>query len=150
MGREALTAAISSEIRARDLYREVSGRIVNRRGKRRMERLARDEEGHRVALAGRFRALFGGEPKADPGAPGGPRFDFVKSDIFSKAGALEVVSVAISAETESATFYGKQLESVTDPGDVKLLRRLVKFEQGHKKRLQREYERLSRGASWAS
>jgi len=148
-GREALSVAISSEIRARDLYREISSRIKNRAGKRRLDRLARDEDGHRAALESRFRATTGTEFKFDPASPGGPRVDFLKNDIFTQAGALEVVSVAISAENEASSFYGKQLESVTDPEDVKLLRRLVKFEEGHKKRLQREYDRLSKRFSWA-
>jgi rubrerythrin len=148
-GREALAVAISSEIRARDLYRELSGRIANRAGKRRLDRLARDEDGHRAALESRYRSIAGAEFVLDPASTGGPRFDFAKNDVFTQAGALEVVSVAISAEKESAAFYRKQLESVTEPEDVKLLRRLVAFEEGHKKRLQREYERLSKRFSWA-
>lgn len=148
-GREALSVAIASEIRARDLYREIGSRIKNRAGKRRLDRLARDEDGHRVALESRYRSTTGAEFRYDPATPGGPRFDFLKTDIYTQAGALEVVSVAIAAEKEASAFYGKQLETVTDPADVKLLRRLVKFEEGHKKRLQREYDRLGKRFSWA-
>ena len=148
-GRDSLAVAITSEIRARDLYREIATRIKNRAGKRRLERLARDEDGHRAALESRYRRLYGAEYRFDPASPAGPRFDFVKTDIFTQAGALEVVSVAISAEKESAAYYQKQLESVTEPEDVKLLRRLVRFEEGHLRRLQREYNRLREHHTWS-
>jgi rubrerythrin len=148
LGREALELAISSEIRARDLYTETARRVTNRGGKRRLERLARDEDGHRRDLESRYRALARAEFRFDPSSTGGPRLDFVSSEVFTQARALEIVSVAISAESEAIAFYGKQLQTVTDPQDVRLLRSLVKFEQGHKKRLQREYERLNKGLSW--
>jgi rubrerythrin len=149
-GKEALSGAIRSEIRARDLYREISGRIRNRAGKRRLDRLALEEDGHRAALQSRYQRLFAEEFHFDPASPGGPVFDFTKNDIFTQAGALEVVSVAISAEKESISYYSAELTRVSDPEDVRLLQRLVRFEEGHKKRLQRDYERLSKRFSWMS
>jgi rubrerythrin len=148
-GQGALSAAIHSEIRARDLYQEIAKRITNRSGKRRIERLAAEEDGHRAALEARYSRIAGSEFRFDPASPDGPKFDFVKKDIFTQAGALEVVSVAIAAEKEAIAFYGKQREAVTDPEDVRLLDRLLKFETGHKKRLQREYEKLEKRFSWA-
>jgi rubrerythrin len=148
LGKEALSTAIHSEIRARDLYREIASRITNRGGKRRLNRLAREEDGHRAALEARYRAVFGVEHLFSAAAQGGPTFDFVKSSIGTQAGALEVVSVAISAEKEAADFYTAQLGTVTDPEDAKLLTQLVGFEQRHSDRLQKEYRRLMKKFSW--
>jgi rubrerythrin len=148
LGTQALSTAIHAEIRSRDLYREIAARITDRGGQRRLLRLAREEEGHRAALEARYRAAHGVEHVFDPAAPGGPVFDFVKSSVGTQAGALEVVSVAISAEKEAAAFYKAQQVEATDPEDVKLLAHLVGFENGHAERLQKEYRRLQKRFTW--
>ena len=62
----------------------------------------------------------------------------------------EAVSVAIEAERKAISFYTEQLRSATDAEDRTLLRRLVKFEEGHRRKLQRDYDRLNRRFNWGS
>jgi len=65
-----------------------------------------------------------------------------------QASAMEVVSFAIGLEDKAARYYLDQLKNVDDPRDVRLLKRLVRFEARHKDRLQAEYARLNSSFYW--
>ena len=69
---------------------------------------------------------------------------------MDSASSLEIVSFAIGIEDKSIEFYKELLKEAADKPDVKLIGSLVKFEESHKRLLQREYEALSRSNYWSS
>ena len=150
MTEEIMNTAIQSEIQSRDFYAKMAARVSNRRGKRRLERLSQEEEGHRQLLARRFRSRYSREFTLAADADIAPQFDFRSTDVFDRMEAMEAVSVAISAEKQSIAFYAGQLESASDDEERRLLRSLVKMENAHKDRLQQEHARLDRRFYWSS
>jgi rubrerythrin len=141
---DILTQAIHSEIHARDLYRSLSERLGDRTAKERMLMLSDEENYHRQILSDRYQTLFGQpfEPRADVST--GPDFELLKSSTYKYTDIFEVIRLAIGAESEAISFYRKQRENVSDPKDTSILKKLIRFENGHKRRLERELERLTR------
>jgi rubrerythrin len=149
MSEDILTRAIHREIQTRDFYREVSDGIKNKQGRRQMSKLSGDEDRHRAILSSRFKALFGRDFVPDPHFPASPGLDSPRNAVYDQAKALEVVSIGITFENDSIDLYAGLIDKVTDPADIKLLKKLVKFEQGHRQKLQDIYERLhTEGNYW--
>ena len=150
MTEETLTTAIRFEIKSAEFYSDMAARVSNPRGKRRLQKMSREEDGHRQILERRFRTLFSKDYTPVSGVDADQRFQFRSTDVFDQAEALEVVSVAIDAERRSIDFYVKHLETAEDGEDRSLLQSLVKFERDHYKKLQREYGRLNKRFDWTS
>ena len=156
LSEEILCGAIQTEIRAQDFYSRLADQIQNRRGHRKMNALSRNEEHHKKMLEKRFRSLLGREynpstdqdKTTDEGAEGP---NGLAEHVFTdQASAMQVVSFAIGLEDRAARYYTEQLKKVDDPRDVRLLKRLVRFETRHKDRLQAEYARLNSSFYWIS
>ncbi len=156
LSEEILRGAIQTEIRARDFYSRLADQIQNRRGRRKINALSRNEEHHKKMLEKRFRSLLGREydPSTDQDKATGEGAEdpngLVENGFSDKASALHVVSLAIALEDKAARFYAEQLNKVDDPIDVRLLERLVRFETRHKVKLQNEYDRLNITFNWIS
>jgi rubrerythrin len=150
LGETFLYHAIHSEIQARDYYKQVAERVKNQSAKDRLSKLSSEEEEHREKLEKRYNKLFDKEFQFDPNLNVSPSFSFIERDVFSQAEAMEVVSVAIKAENEAIDVYTAELEGVTEKEDVKLLKWLIKFETNHKRKLQKEYDRLAKNYNWAT
>ena len=154
LSEEILCRAIHTEISARDFYSRLSDQIQNRRGHRKMRALSRSEEHHKVMLMRRFRSLLGRDynPSQDQDNTtdvGAEDPNSLGKHVFTdQASAIDVVSFAIGMEDRAARYYFEQLEHVDDPSDVRLLKRLVRFETRHKDRLQAEYARLDNSFYW--
>jgi rubrerythrin len=154
LSEETLRRAIRIEIRARDFYSVLSAQIQDRRGRGRMRALSRSEEHHKELLMRRFRSLLGKDysPVMDQDGitdAGGEDPNILGEHVFTdQASALEVVSFAIGLEDRAAHYYLDQLENVDDPRDVRLLKRLFRFETRHKEGLQAEYSRLNSSFYW--
>lgn len=148
LSEEVLNHAVHSEIQARDFYKQIGDRVQNKKGRKRLVKLSQEEDGHRALLERRYKSLYGKDFVFDPNVKVGPRFDFVKTSLFSQSEALDVVSVGISAETEAIRYYSEQLETAEDAEDQKMLKDLVKFEKRHKKKLQSEFDRLTKKYYW--
>jgi rubrerythrin len=154
LSEETLCRAIRTEIIARDFYSRLSEQIQNRAGRRKMQALSRSEEHHRKMLIGRFRSLLGREynPSLDQDSTtdaGAEDPNSLGAHVFTdQASAMQVVSFAIGVEDKAARYYLDQLKNVDDPRDVRLLKRLVRFEAKHKDRLQAEYARLNSSFYW--
>jgi len=141
---DIMKKAIQSEIKAKDFYSKVSSKIKNKKGRRRMLTLSKEESSHRNILERRYKKLFGEDFVLDPAIQVSEIFRWKEEEISSQATALEVVSIGIQGENDSIQFYKKQFENVNDAEDLKILKKLIKFEESHKIRLQKMYGRLSK------
>jgi rubrerythrin len=156
LNEEILGRAIRIEIKARDFYSRLAGQIRNRRGRRKMQTLSRNEEHHKKMLQRRFRSLLGREynptTNQDTAADeGGENPTSLGEHVFTdQASAIQVVSFAIGMEDRAARYYTEQFEKVDNPKDVRLLKRLVRFETQHKTKLQAEYLLLNSSFYWIS
>jgi rubrerythrin len=143
-----LNKAIQKEINARDFYADVSAKIINGKGRKRMLNLSKEEDFHRKMLENRYKKLFGKDFKAEPEIPLEFKFAAAEDTVLDSASSLEIVSIAIGIEEAAINQYSDHLAAINDPEDQKLLRKLVKFEQGHKSKLQREHARLTKSPYW--
>jgi rubrerythrin len=141
---DVLSQAINSEIHARDLYRRLAEKLTIEASRQIMEQLSAEEEQHRQILSNRYRSLFSEDFQPNPKGPKGPDFSLLQSSTFAYTDLFEVIRLAIGAESEAATFYSRQLSSASDPEEVKMLKTLVRFEKGHRKKLERELRRLTK------
>ena len=145
---DILSKAIHMEIQARNFYREVSEKIKNKKGRTQMLNLSDGEQEHRDILCERFKALFGRNFAQDPDYPQDARLAASKSAVHDQASALEVVSIGIATEKISIDLYRGLIDEVSEAEDIKLLKKLVKFEEKHKQRLQKIYGRLQKHNYW--
>jgi rubrerythrin len=144
----ALRKAIDGESQARGFYQDVAARVVQRRVKRRVGAMARDEAAHEAALKARLARLGAGPYEPDPDAPKDPKFAVAGSAVYEKAVAMEIVSVGIWLETESIRQYASLREAASSAEERRFFAWLERFEQRHRDRLQREYHALERGGTW--
>ena len=144
-----LAAAIEKEIQAREFYTKLSQKITSKKAKQKISQMAKDEATHASVLSRRFSKLFQRDytPKM---TEVDPKFRIVESEISSIETALQIVSLAISMENESIELYSEQLKEAEDSEDKKMLKRLLNFEKGHRKKLQNQHDRLNKGFSWIS
>lgn len=66
----------------------------------------------------------------------------------SKSDALQILSSAIEAETHAVEFYSELLNQTDSHEDIELLKSLIKFEEGHKIKLQDEYKSMNKNFTW--
>jgi rubrerythrin len=149
-GETSLYHAIHSEIQAREYYKQVAERVRNQAAKQRLLKLSAEEDKHREKLEKRYNKLHDKEFQFDANLNVSPSFTFIERDVFSQAEAMEVVSVAIKAENEAIDVYTAELERVSEKEDIKLLKWLIRFETSHKRKLQKEYDRLAKNYNWAT
>ena len=145
MQEEILQKSIQTEVRARDFYSNMAGKIVNRGAKKQMLKLSKEEEHHRGILEDRYTKLLKKTYVPDMSVDIGDLFTWLgKYEHFNHATALEVVSIGIQSEKDSLEFYKNQLKTVTNQEDVDLLNKLISFEGTHLDSLQKTYERLQK------
>ncbi len=147
MTEEILAKAIQKEIRARDFYGRVSEKVSKQKVKKMVAKIAKEEEGHISLLSRRFSKLFSREYKP-VAMEMDPKLKVAEADAYTVDTALEIVSVAIGMENEAIEFYSEQAERTEDKEEIAMLVKLVKFERGHKKKFQSQFERLQSGFSW--
>jgi rubrerythrin len=128
----------------------VADRVQNQSAKQRLLKLSSEEDEHREKLEKRYTKLYDKDFQFDSNLNVSPSFSFIERDVFSQAEAMEVVSVAIKAENEAIDVYTAELDGVSEKEDIKLLKWLIKFETSHKRKLQREYDRLAKNYNWAT
>ena len=143
-----LNEAIQKEIHARDFYAKISGKIVNNKGRQRMLKLSKEEDSHRKILENRYKNLFKKDFAPNPEIPPEFKFTAAEDTVLDANSSLEIVSIAIGFEEDAIQLYSGQLAAVSDPEDQKILKKLVKFEQGHKSKLQNEHQRLTHTPYW--
>jgi rubrerythrin len=138
---DALEVAIREEIKARNLYLNLSKKVASSATRNMLEELAEQELGHRkllenVVTEGSYDQLGEAIPQESRGIA-----DFlVETEIGDDASPQEVMIFAINAEIKAFNFYN-DLEKYFSESDLKnLFSRLAAEEQGHKIKLEDEYE----------
>ncbi len=144
----ALKKGIDMEFQTRSFYQRMAARITNRKAGRMASAMMRDEEGHETKLKGRLLALTGERYEPNPSAPPHPKYALAEAAVYDQAVAREIVSVGIFLETESIKHYTALRESAAEKEDAKLFSSLVKLEEGHRRKLQREYHRIEHASSF--
>jgi rubrerythrin len=147
MTEEILSTAINKEIEARDFYNRISENVTKPKVKKMTTKISREEDRHRTTLSSLFQRLFKKDFTPGEFEPN-PKIKVAEAEVYDSGTALEIVSVAIGLEDEAIEFYADQAERTDDSDARALLIKLVKFEMGHKKKMQSQYERLKNGFSW--
>lgn len=138
---DALEVAIKEEIKAHNLYLNLSKKVESAATKLMLEELAAQELGHQkllegVVAGGSYEQLSNAIPQQSTGIA-----DFlVETEPGADATPQEVMIFAIKAEVKAYNFY-KDLEAYFANSELRdLFSRLAGEEQGHKARLEDEYE----------
>ena len=154
---EALGTAIDYEIRIRDLYREAAHAVSDPAGKRILEMLAADEDGHVAYLESRLEAWketgqisMEGLVRALPSPDEirhhvhGLRSDMVRENLGDDK---QLLSRALALEVETSAFYRKLALTMEGPARD-LFSRFQEIEDGHIAAVQAELDYLSQTGFW--
>jgi len=147
MTEDILASAIGKETQSKEFYTRVSEKITAKNAKKLLQKLARDEASHISVLSRQYSKLFNKDIEITPEELSG-KHKIAEAEVYDMETQLQIASLGISMEDESIIFYADQFEKTDDPEEKKMLKRLVQFEKGHKKKLQHQYERLNKGYSW--
>ena len=147
MTEDILGSAIQKESQARDFYTRVSEKVDAKNVKKMFAKMAKDEAEHVSILARRFKKLFNKDYTPVREEPS-EKFKAAEAQVYDIQTALQIVSLGIGMEDESIQFYINRFEKAKDTEEKQMLRRLVQFELGHKKRLQNQHDKLNKGISW--
>jgi len=150
LGEEVLRKAIQGEIQAMDFYMDVSNMIINKKAKNLMETLSMEEKKHRDILENRYKFLYKKEFEEIPGFIFDKNLNISKLGLTSKSDAIQILSSAIEAESNAIKFYSELLNETESDEDKDLLKSLIKFEEGHKQKLQDEYLSINKNYTWQS
>ncbi|MGB9749886.1 MAG: ferritin-like domain-containing protein [Caldisericia bacterium] len=148
LGDDVLRKAIQGEMQAMKFYSEVSKIIINKKSKNLMQDLANEEEKHKNILQKRYTILYKKEFEEIPGFVFDEKLDVKKLGLNTQSDALQILSSAIEAETHAIEFYNELLNQTESNEDIELLRSLIKFEEGHKNKLQEEYKSINKNYTW--
>jgi rubrerythrin len=148
LGENILVQAVHFEQQARNFYAESAEKVKASQPAKKFVQLSKEEARHAKLLAARLKKVYkkdiasGGEvPEKQT------KIKAATGAVRAEADMLEIVSIGILLENGSIKHYEDLLETATEKEDVKLLKDLLNFEIGHKKILQREYDRVIRVGS---
>ena len=148
---DILGMAVITEIHGRRFYENLAGKVSNPEVKRKIKSLADDEKRHQDIVENLYRQTLGKEPETLP-ARGVP--DIIKAiaslRVDDRTQVLEVLDMAIEAETISAKFYQRGAALVTDRKLRSIFEELEKEEDGHFNYLVSEKASLSGDLYWFS
>ncbi|HDP97557.1 MAG TPA: hypothetical protein ENN22_00025 [bacterium] len=137
----ALKLAIVAEIDAYNLYNDTSEKIKNPASKEMLKELAQQEMGHRKSLEKvlknrDYKMLGKSIPKASPGVA-----DFLETTkLTEQASIQEVMIFAMNEEQKAYNFYMALKDQFAGTEMADLFDRLAMEENGHKIKLEEEYE----------
>lgn len=138
---DVLKVAIEAEIKAYQLYTELSEKMKNPAAKIMLKELAAQEEGHRKALENVVKTenvdVLG---KAIPVESRGIQEFLITADLDEKASIQEVMIFAMNEEQKAYDFYMGLKEQFPGTELEDLFDRLAAEERGHKIKLEDEYE----------
>ena len=153
---EAIEAAMKAETEAKNFYLGAVEKASSAQGKDMLKQLAAFEESHFKALEKLKGSL------ADSGAfiiYGGTKFTPVPSGLPSTSAkaaetnlddVLDVLNLAISAETKAAQTYKDLAEMTSDPNGKEMFQKLAEEETLHRRILSDEFYQLTNmGGEWA-
>jgi len=140
---EVLGQAIRQEVEAYKRYQLFAQRVNNPLVKEKFHSLANEEKAHRELLYIMLQK-YTGEDK--PPLPKDPPRDSELSD--EELSLPEVLQLAIKKEQEAQQFYSEAARIATDPTGKRFLEYLAKFESGHERLLQTEYDAVAKYPRW--
>ena len=138
---EALEVAIHEEVKAFNMYSNLSKKVNSAATKVMLDELAQQEMGHRKLLekivqSGKYNQLGQNVPAESQGIA-----EFlVATDINEAASPQEVIIFAIKAEIKAFNFYNDFVKHFSGTELEDLFSRLASEEQQHKIKLENEYE----------
>jgi rubrerythrin len=148
---EILGMAVATEYHGRKFYENLSEKVSNLAVKAKIQSLANDERRHQAMMEELYRQILGKEPQMLP-AKGVP--DILKAiaslRVDDKTQVLEVLNMAIDAETTSVKFYHRGASLAADIKTRKIFEELEKEEDGHFNYLVSERSALSGDLYWFS
>jgi rubrerythrin len=133
---EALLFAIGREEDASRIYKHASKTIANRGAARKLEALADEELAHKALLVDWLRATGGDPLTVDCDRPAEKLPDITADSV------LEVVELAIGAESEAFELYSTLARRASDSKAREMFRKIAGEEEKHRRHLEREYEML--------
>jgi rubrerythrin len=148
---DILGIAVVTEMHGRKFYENLAEKISNQDVKRKIASFAEAEKRHQEIMENLYRSILGKEPGALPthGVP-----DILKAisslKVDNRTQVLQVLDMAIEAETTSAKFYQRGATLTTDPKTRRIFEELEKEEDGHFNYLVAEKAALSGDLYWFS
>ncbi len=148
---DILGMALATEIHGRMFYENLSEKISNPEVKRRIASLAQDEKRHQEMIENLYRTMLNRKPDSIPqrGVP-----DILKAiaslRVDDRTKVLQVLDMAIEAETTSAKFYHRGASLASDAITRRIFEELEKEEDGHFNYLVSEKAALSGDLYWFS
>lgn len=138
---DALEVAINEEIKAYNLYSDLSKKITGSGSKTMLQELAAQEKGHQLllekALKTKSTTILG---KKLPGENRGIAEFLVETEIDADATPQDVMIFAIKAELKAFNFYNEMKNYLAGSELETLFGSLAAEEQRHKIKLEEEYE----------
>jgi len=152
---EAIEIAMEAELKAHQFYRDAVEKVANERGKNLLQQLADFEQNHfnklndlkkSLARQDKFIEYEGTQFKPFKATVASEVSGKIESD---KDNVLNILSMAIEAETKAAERYRKMAEKTHDPQGKDMFRKLAEEETLHRRILSDEFYQISnRGEIW--
>ncbi|OGC92407.1 MAG: hypothetical protein A2W25_17020 [candidate division Zixibacteria bacterium RBG_16_53_22] len=148
---EILGIAAATELQGHRFYSNLSEKVQHPAVKQKIHSLAEDEKRHLKTVEDIYRKVLGREPQ-EPPAKGVP--DIIRAiaalQINNKTQVLQVLDMAIEAETISAKFYHRGAALASDRKIREIFEELEREEDGHFNYLVSEKAALSGDLYWFS
>lgn len=155
---EALITAIDFEKRVRSTYKAAASQVTDPVGKRALEVLAKEEEGHVAYLESRLaewrsrgkvtiEALVTAVPDALRIQEGLGKLAGELKTTKDRSAELDVLKRAFVVEQETGAFYRKVVDELP-PGDRELFERFLEIEDGHLALVQAEIDTVTGMGFW--
>jgi len=156
--KEALTTAIGYETKVRDHYTKGAEAILDPRGKKMFQTLAREEQGHLSYLGSRLDEWHAtgkvSTPELATVLPPVEWIDAARAKVakspagtIAVQGEIELLKIALELERSTSGFY-RQLVDTLPPAERPLFARFLEIEQGHLAIVQAEIDALAGHGSW--
>ncbi len=156
--KEALTTAIGYETKVRDHYSQGAEKILDPRGRKMFETLAREEQGHLSYLQSRLSEWHATgrvtSPELATVLPPAEWIDKAKARVaqspaptIAVQGEIELLKIALDLERRTSGFY-RQLVDTLAPNERPLFARFLEIEQGHLAVVQAEIDALAGHGTW--
>ncbi len=154
---EAFKTALEYENRVRDIYAEALEKVSDKTGRRILEVLSKEEQGHVDFLNRKFEEWKKSGAVSDEGigtaVPSPETIEKATKSIEKcmeggdRSGDLGILEKALQAEIETSEFYRGLVDRLPEEGK-KLFSRFLEIEEGHKAIVQAEIDCLTGNGCW--
>jgi len=156
--KEALAIAIEYEHKVRDHYASGADQVLDPRGKKVFETLAREEQGHVAYLESRLAEWRSKGAVETPELPTVlPTADWIEAarkrvqqgpaPTLAVQAELDLLKVALELERQTSSFY-QQLVNTLEAQHRPLFSRFLEIEQGHLAIVQAEIDSITGTGTW--